>query len=161
MKGPSIFAHLRDILLLPFMVTVLIPYLINGWSNDRVTWMMIIGVLFGIVGITLLFYTIRLFGLFGGGTLAPWHPTQKLVVAGPYRYVRNPMISGVGFILIGQSLFFNSIPIAYEAGIFFIINTAYFIVAEEPSLENRFGEDYRAYKKHVRRWIPRFRPYTL
>lgn len=160
MKGPSIFAHLRDIILLPFTVTVIVPYSIGGWNNDRVLWMMIVGSLSGIVGITLLFYTIRLFGLLGNGTLAPWHPTQKLVVAGPYRYVRNPMISGVFFILIGESVFFNSTSIAIWAGLFFLINTTYFILAEEPSLERRFGEDYREYKRHVGRWVPRFTPYA-
>ena len=156
MKGPSIFAHLRDIILLPFMVTVVVPWFIDGWHSDRVLWMMIVGAMSGLTGITLLFYTIRLFGLFGEGTLAPWHPTQRLVIVGPYRYVRNPMISGVVFILVGESLFFHSVPIAGWAAFVFVLNTWYFISYEEPSLEERFGEDYRQYKKRVGRWIPTF-----
>lgn len=159
MKKPSILAHLRDIILLPFTVTVIVPYLIGGWTGDRILWMMLVGVPVGLIGVIFLFYTIRLFGLLGEGTLAPWHPTQKLVVAGPYRYVRNPMISGVFFILLGESLFFNSRPLAYWVALFFVINTTYFILMEEPSLEDRFGDDYREYKKHVRRWIPRLSPY--
>lgn len=162
-RGPSTAAHIRDIILLPFTVTVIVPYLVfDGrvrWIPD-VIWIKLIAVVFGLAGITLLFYTIRLFGLFGNGTLAPWAPTQKLVVAGPYRYVRNPMISGVFFILIGESLFLHSTPIVNWAALFFCINTTYFILAEEPSLERRFGDDYRQYKKHVGRWIPRLKPYT-
>jgi protein-S-isoprenylcysteine O-methyltransferase Ste14 len=108
-----------------------------------------------------LIYTITLFGRFGNGTLAPWQPTQKLVVIGPYRYVRNPMISGVFFILIGESLILHSTSILEWAGLFFLINTTYFILSEEPSLEERFGQDYRQYKRHVGRWIPRLHPYTV
>lgn len=162
MSRPSIVAHIRDIILLPFTVSVIVPYLIiDGsirWIPD-VLWLKMIAGLIGLVGITLLFYTIRLFGLFGNGTLAPWHPTQKLVVLGPYRYVRNPMISGVFFILTGECLFFHSSSMATWAAIFFAINTTYFFLVEEPSLEERFGEEYREYKRHVRRWIPRFTPY--
>lgn len=162
MKGPSVVAHIRDIILLPFTVTVIIPYLIIDrsiqWIPD-VVWLKVIAIAMGLTGITLLFYTIRLFGLLGKGTLAPWSPTQKLVVVGPYRYVRNPMISGVFFILIGECLFFHSTSMATWAAIFFAINTTYFFFVEEPSLEQRFGEEYREYKRHVRRWIPRFTPY--
>ena len=145
---------------MPFSITVIIPYFISSSGTGSLL-EMIIGGLFGITGVFLLFYTIRLFGLIGKGTLAPWHPTQKLVVAGPYRYVRNPMISGVFFILVGEMIFFHSASIGYLAGIFFVINTAYFIAVEEPSLEQRFGNDYVEYKKHVRRWIPRVKPYVV
>lgn len=162
MAKPSLFSHLRDIIILPFTVTVIVPYFILDRSEQLipdVLWVKIIAVLFALVGITLLFYTITLFGRFGNGTLAPWAPTQKLVVTGPYRYCRNPMISGVFFILIGESLFFHSTSIATWAGLFFCINTTYFILAEEPSLEGRFGDEYREYKRHVGRWIPRLKPY--
>jgi len=45
------------------------------------------------------------------------------------------------------------------AGEFFVINIIYFIIYEEPNLENRFGEQYRQYKKNVNTWVPRIRPY--
>jgi protein-S-isoprenylcysteine O-methyltransferase Ste14 len=48
--------------------------------------------------------TIRLFLTIGKGTLAPWKPTQRVVVEGVYRHVRNPMISGVCFILLGDPM---------------------------------------------------------
>jgi protein-S-isoprenylcysteine O-methyltransferase Ste14 len=163
MGRPSFLKHLRDIILLPVTVTVIVPYLIIDPTDGLIADSLIIkitGIIVAIAGTTLLLYTIMLFGLFGNGTLAPWTPTQKLVVKGPYRYVRNPMISGVFFILVGECLFFHSTAIAIWAVIFFGINTTYFILIEEPSLESRFGAEYRMYKKHVGRWLPRTTPFT-
>ena len=144
-------------------VTIVVPYFIFDSTQHLIPGNLpikLIGIIVGLAGIILLFYTITLFGRFGNGTLAPWHPTQKLVIVGPYRFVRNPMISGVFFILIGESLVFHSTSILEWAGLFFLINTTYFILSEEPSLEQRFGDEYRQYKKHVGRWVPRLRPYV-
>jgi protein-S-isoprenylcysteine O-methyltransferase Ste14 len=89
------------------------------------------------------------------GTLAPWDPTQKLVVRGVYRCVRNPMISGVLSILLGETIIFGSVAPFYWFIIFWLINMVYIPLFQEPDLEERFGNDYREYKKHVPRWIPR------
>lgn len=162
MQGPSIFKHIRDIVLLPFTVSIVIPFLIykktatlfgeNPFHKPA-------GILLFITGLALFSWTVYLFRSFGKGTLAPWTPTQKLVVRGPYKYCRNPMITGVFFILIGETLFFNSLNIFIEVVIFFLINTVYFILKEEPDLKKRFGAEYDTYKRNVPRWIPRFRPY--
>ena len=162
MNNSSLLRHLRDILLLPFTMSVIVPYLI--YNPQRVLHeddllLNFSGVMVGLFGIFMLSYTISLFGRVGNGTLAPWSPTQKLVVVGPYRYCRNPMITGVFFILVGEAGFFNSVDILRWAGLFFIINTIYFIMKEEPDLEKRFGEEYRNYKENVPRWIPNLRPY--
>jgi protein-S-isoprenylcysteine O-methyltransferase Ste14 len=61
--------------------------------------------------------------------------------------------------LIGQSLFWGSWIIGLWAGIFILINQAYFVFSEEPGLERRFGESYRLYKASVPRWVPRIRPW--
>ena len=107
-----------------------------------------------------MYQTITLFQKKGKGTLAPWKPTQKLVIEGPYRYVRNPMISGVLCILIAESLLINSVYIFYWALFFFTINYIYFIVKEEPDLVKRFGNEYENYKKNVPRWIPLSTPWN-
>jgi protein-S-isoprenylcysteine O-methyltransferase Ste14 len=162
MNNPSLLTHLRDILLLPFTMSVVVPYLIYNPQrvlHEQDMLLKVAGVAIGLLGIFMLSYTISLFGRFGKGTLAPWSPTQKLVVVGPYRYCRNPMITSVFFILVGEACFFNSVDILRWAGLFFIINTIYFIIKEEPDLEKRFGEEYRNYKQNVPRWIPNLRPY--
>ena len=82
------------------------------------------------------------------------------MVAGPYRHVRNPMISGVLLMLIAETLFFGSWPLLGWVVAFFLINTAYFFRVEEPGLERRFGEDYRRYTANVPRWIPRLQPWN-
>ena len=163
MNNPSLLRHFRDILLLPFTMSVVVPYFIYKPQRSLLPeydlLLKVFGLVIGLSGIFMLLYTISLFGRFGKGTLAPWSPTQKLVVVGPYRYCRNPMITGVFFILVGEACFFNSRDIVVWAGIFFIINTIYFIAKEEPDLEERFGDEYRLYKQNVPRWIPRLRPY--
>ena len=163
MQQPSLVKHFRDILILPFTVTVILPYMLyNGRQSQQFNTIIfkIIGVLIGIGGLSLFIYTVFLFRTIGKGTLAPWSPKQKLVVKGPYKYSRNPMITGVFFILLGETFFLHSFSILSLAILFFIFNTVYFILIEEPNLYKRFGNDYLHYKKHVPRWIPRLHPYT-
>jgi protein-S-isoprenylcysteine O-methyltransferase Ste14 len=164
MKSASLMAHLRDVLILPFTVTCIVPYLIYDPQQDLIsnhTLIKIAGSLFLVSGLSLFLYTVFLFKKIGRGTLAPWSAKQKLVVAGPYRYCRNPMITGVLFILTGETFILHSTSIMLWAVIFFTINTLYFIISEEPGLLTRFGDEYREYKKHVPRWIPRITPYVL
>ena len=161
-KGSSLLSHFRDVLILPFTATAIVPYLIYDPGQKlipRNTIIIIAGVLIITTGLALFFMTVFLFKLIGKGTLAPWSPKQKLVIAGPYRFCRNPMITGVLFILIGESLILHSTSILIWAGIFFVINTIYFILKEEPDLQKKFGEEYQEYKKHVPRWIPNLKPY--
>ncbi len=118
------------------------------------------GVVF-LVGLALFAWCVALFARRGQGTIMPWDPTQRLVVAGPYRHVRNPMISGVLFMVTGLALIWGSWLTAALALFFFAVNHVYFIFSEEPGLEKRFGQDYRAYKAEVPRWLPRRTPYRM
>ena len=162
MQGPSIIKHLRDILILPFTMTVIIPYLCYDSRHflfpphSLLKW---IGSVFFITGLAFFLWTVYLFRNIGKGTLAPWTPTQKLVIKGPYQYCRNPMISAVFFMQLGETFFLNSRGIAILAAAFLLVNTIYFILKEEPDLYKRFGDEYLEYKKHVPRWIPHLKPY--
>ena len=93
----------------------------------------------------------------GAGTPAPWAPPQRLVVRGPYRHVRNPMIASVLLMLGAESLFFGSWHLVGWLLVFFLGNAIYFPLVEERALERRFGNDYRLYKANVPRWIPSWR----
>lgn len=109
--------HIREILLLPGMVLIVIPgtllwlsgmdsfHLWQSFPASRARVVLpLIGVICICLGLLLMVATIRLFVMVGKGTLAPWKPTHRLVVQGVYRHVRNPMISGVILVLIGEAL---------------------------------------------------------
>ena len=98
--------------------------------------------------------TVGLFTTFGAGTPAPWEPSQKLVIRGPYRYIRNPMITGVILILLGESILFNSWLVFLWTLVFIVGNMIYFPYVEEKGLVARFGDAYREYRDQVPRWIP-------
>jgi protein-S-isoprenylcysteine O-methyltransferase Ste14 len=110
-------------------------------------------------GLFLWLQTVRLLARVGRGTLAPWDPTQRLVVRGPYRHVRNPMISGVMFVLLGEAALLGSTGLLIWFAAFFAINAVYMPLVEEPGLERRFGDDYLRYKAHVPRWLPKPTPW--
>ena len=160
--------HLIAFLALPFVVTVVVPVWIArrsgiafsprpGFGGSLVQ---LLGLGVGLVGLWLFAYSLLHFVRRGRGTLAPWDPPRNLVVSGPYRYVRNPMISGVIFVLFGEALVLMSRPHAAWALTFLAINAFYIPLMEEPMLAARFGESYREYKRHVRRFVPRLRPWT-
>jgi hypothetical protein len=113
-----------------------------------------------VAGATLFVATLRLFATEGRGTLAPWDPPAHLVVRGPYRFVRNPMISGVLLIITAEALFVRSPDLARWALLFLAINMIYIPLLEEPQLQYRFGDEYRAYKRSVPRFLPRLTPWT-
>jgi protein-S-isoprenylcysteine O-methyltransferase Ste14 len=164
------WSHLRAIILLPGTVLLAIPGLIlwRGGVDTLGLWqsvpasriiLPIIGVICICLGLLLMIATIRLFATVGKGTLAPWEPPQRLVVHGVYRHVRNPMISGVLFVLLGESVLTASVPLFclfFFAG---VLNAVYIPLVEEPGLVKRFGEEYLTYKRHVPRWIPRLTPW--
>jgi len=100
--------------------------------------------------------TVTLFTSRGEGTPAPWDPPQKLVILGPYRYVRNPMITGVIVMLLGESILFNSWLIFLWTLVFICGNMLYLPLVEEKGLISRFGDPYRSYRDQVPRWVPRF-----
>jgi protein-S-isoprenylcysteine O-methyltransferase Ste14 len=70
------------------------------------------------------------------------------------------MISGVIFILFGQAFVLLSLPHGVWAAAFLSLNLLYIPLMEEPQLERRFGESYREYRRHVRRVLPRLRPWV-
>ena len=159
-----ILRHLLSILLLPVVVTIVVPRWLQRAdvplagsvhaSASAVMATQVIGTLFLVGGVALFLWCVALFANVGRGTLAPWDPTQRLVATGPYRFVRNPMISGVAGILAGEALLLRSPRVAVWLALFIVINEVYFRLVEEPGLERRFGDEYRRYRAVVPRWIP-------
>lgn len=144
------------------MVTLVIPALILWRSGVDIDLLpAVVGSALIVAGLALVWWTVTLFVTQGHGTLAPWDPTSRLVVRGPYRHVRNPMISGVAVMLGGEALLFGSWALAIMLVIFAATNAIYFPLVEEPGLSRRFGSDYEEYRRHVPRWVPRLRPWRV
>jgi protein-S-isoprenylcysteine O-methyltransferase Ste14 len=156
--------HLASIILLPFVVVAIVPtWLRTSLAELDYRWsgrfFVLVGGVFGmlifVAGLLLFIWCVTLFARVGRGTLAPWDPTQRLVAVGPYRHVRNPMISAVATMLTGEALYFGSAILAGWSILFIVINQIYFLASEEPGLEQRFGAAYVDYKRSVPRWLPR------
>ncbi len=152
---------IKAIVILPFNVTVVIPGLILYFSKYEFFMPNIFCFIFGLIllfaGLYLAAWTMLLFHKIGKGTPAPWAAPKHLVIQGPYRFVRNPMILGVLAILTAESLILNTINIFYWAVLFFLINCIYFKVFEEKQLERNFAGEYLEYKKRVPMWFPKIR----
>jgi protein-S-isoprenylcysteine O-methyltransferase Ste14 len=157
--------HLRAILLLPVVVTLVVPSLVVWWAGEvSVGWglpdgLSVLPVLLGIAllgaGLGLVVWTVALFVREGAGTLAPWDPTSRLVVRGPYRHVRHPMIGGVACILAGEAALLGSVPLFLWFLFAVAANAVYLPLVEEPGLERRFGTEWEAYRANVPRFVPR------
>jgi protein-S-isoprenylcysteine O-methyltransferase Ste14 len=162
----TVSKHLRDFLI-PLLMTVILPVMINRLEHrlfDRPllaqsTIQFVAGIMIALAGLALLITSIVLMIRIAKSTVMPWDPSQNLVVRGPYRHLRNPMILGVIILLIGEALILSSVGVAILAAVFFFLNTLYFILFEEPKLEAQFGDAYRRYKANVPRWLPRLKPW--
>jgi protein-S-isoprenylcysteine O-methyltransferase Ste14 len=153
--------HILSILVLPFTVTIAVPAaLVHGEKVLPLGPAELGGIPLIMVGLVLVVLTIHHFATVGRGTLAPWDPPRHLVIRGVYRHVRNPMISGVLLIVLGESVLLASRAVGLWAATVLAINAIYIPLIEEPDLDHRFGEDYDLYKRHVPRWLPRVTPWV-
>lgn len=88
-----------------------------------------------------------------GTAIEPWKPTTSIVTTGIYAWSRNPIYAGFCLINIGVGIASNNfwIFISFIPAAILLYHVA--IAKEEAYLEQKFGEEYIAYKKKVRRWI--------
>jgi protein-S-isoprenylcysteine O-methyltransferase Ste14 len=115
----------------------------------------LIGIIPLAVGLAIVLWCLWEFATRGEGTAAPFDPPKKLVVRGPFKYVRNPIYIGAEFILIGLAILYGSLAIlAYAVGAALVLH-ALVVFYEERTLGTKFGDDYAQYKQSVSRWIPR------
>jgi protein-S-isoprenylcysteine O-methyltransferase Ste14 len=157
--------HLISILVFPVTMTLVIPALIVLPANARPNLgsplnigLVIIGGLLVAGGLGVWLWTVLLFHRVGKGTLGLGElmgEPVNLVVRGPYRYVRNPMISGVLAILLGEAAVAASGSLVLWFGIFLAFQEIAIRFWEEPHLARRYGSDYSDYRQNVPRWIPR------
>jgi protein-S-isoprenylcysteine O-methyltransferase Ste14 len=150
--GSSLFFALA-----PGVVAGLVPWWLTGWRFGSVTLFRIPGALLVAVGGAVLVHAFARFVVEGVGTPAPVAPTQRLVVGGLYRYVRNPMYLAVLAAIVGQAMLFGRPALLWYAAAVGVAVVTFVKVYEEPTLEARYGEEYQAYCRAVPGWWPRLR----
>jgi protein-S-isoprenylcysteine O-methyltransferase Ste14 len=152
--------------LAPGVVAGLVPWLISGWQVPgprsplaivRIT----TGAVLLVVAVVVLVRAFARFVAEGGGTPAPVAPTERLVVGGDYRFVRNPMYLAVVTAVLGQAMIFASLALLTYALTVGAIMAAFVRWYEEPRLLERYGDQYQRYRKAVRAWVPRLRPWQV
>ncbi len=147
----------------PGTVAGLIPWLITHWDFHQplTHWAIAkaVGVLLICVGMLPLVSAFAEF-VKAGGTPMPIAAPPQLVVSGFNRYVRNPMYVGVLLIIIGQALLFGSLGLLIYAAPTWLLVATFVRWYEEPTLTRQFGTDYQEYRRGVRAWWPRLRPWT-
>jgi protein-S-isoprenylcysteine O-methyltransferase Ste14 len=158
--------HVISVLIAPVTMTLVIPASIAASTGLRpphlgtpLTVVLVIagGVLIA-AGLVLLIWTVFLFDRVGKGTLGVGSVLGEpvnLVLHGPYRHVRNPMITGVLCILLGEAVATASGWLLLWFAVFGTVQATVIRFWEEPHLTRKFGHDYVRYCRHVPRWIPR------
>jgi protein-S-isoprenylcysteine O-methyltransferase Ste14 len=120
-----------------------------------------LGILVMLLGMPFVLRCVWDFAWRGHGTPAPFDPPRRLVVSGLYRWVRNPMYLSFGVVFVGEALLLSSVTVEMLifAPIVWLMFTLFVMLYEEPTLREMFGEEYEEYRRNVRRWLPRLRPY--
>ena len=147
------------LLLAPGVVAGLIPWWITGWEAGEPFrfWVpvRVVGVLVLVAGVGVLLHAFARFVVEGLGTPAPVAPTERLVVGGLYRYVRNPMYLAVLAVIVGQALLLGRLELLGYAALVAAAFVAFVRWYEEPTLHRQFGDEYDAYRRAVPAWLPR------
>ncbi len=141
----------------PYLVTYL-DALLPAVSFGSWRWA---GVIIFIIGFILAFKSARLIYIAEqwNEQPSPLRVPKRLVIVGPYKYVRNPMALGMSQIILGEGLYFQSIAILGYLFVLFVLGNLFLLTEEEKRLEEKFGEEYSRYEAGVGRWIPRLTPY--
>ena len=147
----------------PGVVAGVVPWLLTGWEAADPPWPLAVRVLGAAVLVAGAVVLVQAFVRFvreGHGTPAPVAPTERLVVGGLYRHVRNPMYVAVMGAIVGQALLLGRPVLLAYAALAGAVMALFVRGYEEPLLTARYGEQYRAYRRAVPGWLPRLRPWT-
>ena len=145
------------LLLAPGVVAGVIPWLLTHWEVDKALWipLRVAGGVILASSVGVLLHAFARFVVEGTGTPAPVAPTERLVIGGLYRYVRNPMYLAVVGAVVGQALLLGQMTLLLYAGVLWVVFFAFVRWYEEPTLHRQFGEEYDAYRRAVPGWLPR------
>jgi len=139
-------------------VLVYLPARALSWAGvagpDRIGAAQAAGLAIASAGAALAVWCVLTFAIAGRGTPAPFDPPRRLVVRGPYRYVRNPIYLGAAIAVGGAAVYYQApLLLAYVVA-FLLVMHLFVVLYEEPTLRRSFGPAYDAYCRDVRRWRP-------
>jgi protein-S-isoprenylcysteine O-methyltransferase Ste14 len=161
-KARAAVGSLAFLVVAPGVVAGLVPWLLTGWEarGPLPYWipLWISGLVLIAAGVFVLVQAFVRFVVEGLGTPAPVAPTERLVVGGLYRHVRNPMYLAVAAIILGQALALGQVILVPYAAAFAVAVAAFVRWYEEPTLQRQFGEEYETYRLAVPGWWPRREP---
>lgn len=145
----------------PGVVSGLVPWLLTDRYRAPAPafGVAVLGWIMVVAAAAILLHAFAHFALEGLGTPAPVAPTDKLVVGGIYRYVRNPMYLAVLAIILGQALLFSSLAVFVYGLVAATAMVGFVKLYEEPTLARRYGGEYEAYRRAVPGWLPRLTPW--
>ena len=126
-----------------------------GLDREGVASLRIVAVALALAGLTLQLWCITLFQRIGRGTPSPLLPPRQLVLAGPYRWLRNPMNMGEVAVFLALAAWFGSRALAAYALLAWLAFHMFVVLYEEVGLARRFGGRYETYRREVGRWIPK------
>jgi protein-S-isoprenylcysteine O-methyltransferase Ste14 len=116
-----------------------------------------VGAVTAIAGLVFMAWSVLTFVTIGKGTAVPIAPPRKLIVSGPYRFCRNPMILGAMLYYLGVGTYFGSLRIGIVMFLLsLIIGSCYIKLIEEKELQLKFGADYEEYKRRTSFLLPKF-----
>ena len=151
------------LLLAPGTVAGLVPWWISRWKleDPLLGWLPVraVGVALAAAGAIVLLDSFARFALEGLGTPAPVFPTRHLVIGGWYRNVRNPMYVAVVSAIAGQGLILGNVRVLEYAALVWFFFHLFVLAYEEPTMQATFGDEYKAFRAAVPRWIPRLSPW--
>jgi protein-S-isoprenylcysteine O-methyltransferase Ste14 len=162
-KTTAALGSLTFFLVAPCVVAGVVPWWLTGWRVRAPLphWapLRVLGVMLLAAGVTVLVHAFVRFVVEGIGTPAPIAPTQRLVVGGLYRHVRNPMYLALVATIVGQALALGQPTLLWYAAVVAVATAAFARGYEEPTLRRRFGAEYDAYHAAVPGWWPRWHPW--
>ncbi len=163
-KTSAILGSIAFFLIAPGTLAGALPWLISKWEFAApmagVEASRGVGAVLIALGLIPLIDSFRRFAMEGLGTPAPVLPTQRLIVSGFYRHVRNPMYVGVIAVVLGQSILFGNAALLAYAAIIWLGFHIFVMAYEEPTLKRVYGSEYDVYCQNVPRWLPRLSEYT-
>jgi protein-S-isoprenylcysteine O-methyltransferase Ste14 len=147
-------------LVAPSVVGGVVPWALTSWDAHSWGWpARVVGVLLLAAAVEVVAHAFVRFVVEGRGTPAPVAPTERLVVGGLYRHVRNPMYVAVVGAVVAQALVLGRVVLLVYAAVLWCVFALFVRLYEEPTLRRQFGAAYEEYRSAVPAWLPRLRPW--